>query len=156
MLLEADTGAVDAGDDIFVEFHKDFGRSDSITSEDVLITSEVGVNRESAASSWDGRTLRITVPDMNGDTAGTPGIDAAADPDVKIRIKQSAGITNPVKAGLYELNIQTLVVTTRTTQAVNIVEVIRFHYRRTGEGLQQGRRDGNGQGLQHGLSHNIH
>ncbi len=123
--LEAETGALDSGDDFFIEFGSGIGLPSSISSDDVLISNGDNVNREPASAFLNGRTLRVTVPDMNGDTDGNPGITVQTDADVSVRIRQTAGISNPTEAGLYFINAKTGVGDDQTTVSANVVSVIR-------------------------------
>jgi len=72
--------------------------------------ANVVVNPSSATVSYTGAeadlpVLTLVVPDMDGDTDGSHGIGSQA--TVTITILQSAGITIPVKAGGYDISVNT-------------------------------------------------
>ena len=92
---------------ITVHFDKDFGGLDPLTKDDIIISSTAGTqnpavdptrNRISSPATYVGNYIyTFTVPDMNGDTDGSPGVEA--NERVTVTISPGAGISNPTEAG---------------------------------------------------------
>ena len=95
--------AIPAGD-VFTVRLKNFTVPSSIGRGDVSIQPSTAGNLiDAGAVTVSGTTLRIEIGDTNPDPADVDGI--AANANYEVRIRQSAGVTNPAIAGSYHVDI---------------------------------------------------
>ena len=104
--LSLDTNVTAATGDVITVNMKGFGIPSTLDADHFTVRSgATGAETQHKASdvTRSGDNLEITVPDMNGDTAGLIGlVEANA---TAISISSRAGITNPTAAGLYGITI---------------------------------------------------
>lgn len=117
------------GQSFNIVFGEGISLPSTFSKTDVLLTNNANIARPAAGVSLNGRSLKVTVPDMNGDGDGSPGITTddtpTGDSDLKVQILQSAGITNPDAAGVYPVLIKSGVGDNVVTHAANMVTVNR-------------------------------
>ena len=103
--VDAYGDGIPGGDDIIVELPK-FGLPSSIDDSDVLLDSKVegGYSGNPSDVTVSGQKITIEVPTREGGTASSERANIPAG-DYSIKIKQSAGITNPVAAGPQNIKV---------------------------------------------------
>ena len=97
------TKAVGVNEDIIVDL-SGFDVPATMEESRALVYSATGVAKNPGEVSINGTTVTLTVPNFNPNPTGTP-VGLAANGTYSIVFKQSAGITNPDKAGAQTIKV---------------------------------------------------